>query len=299
MKGINKAFIEHQLKPDNSQESKMLTQYLHLTHTSLIDEMASLKEENSQLKLELKELRFKRMQEQTSHKYAMEELRLSLEEKIKTMLKAKDSRNKMLADSLEDYEIELNKFALKCLDMEASVVTMKSENNELKRNVAIATDGLVEERRVLQIEKEQHQFEVDELQALMEEINKRLHEKEEELDEKNVRMKELEELLEHRNGDDGDSGRDGDNGEDIDPAHDGDNEDHDGEDDGYNGDGEGNCDSDDTSNDDDSERTEYIIKSSPNLEEYNIASLFDAAWVATLRKRRKLKTAQTRHHCVI
>jgi len=299
MKGIDKVFIEHQLKPDNSQESKMLTQYLHLTHNNLIDEMRCLKNENRQLKCELTELRLKRNQEQTSHKYAMDELRMSLEEKLKTMLRAKDSRNKVLAESLEDYEVELNKFALKCLDMESSVRTMTSENNELKNKVAIATDGLLEERRVLEIEKTQHQFEVDELQALLEEINRRLREKEEELGEKNVKMKELEELLEHRKGEDDIESHAGDNVFDTDNGDDEGDEEHDCPDYGYYGDGECSSNNGYTSNDDDSKRTEHVINTSPNIEEHDLGSLFNEAWLITLRNRRKLRIGHSQQHCII
>lgn len=126
MDDLNKVLIQHQLKSDNSQQSKMLTQFLHVAQKNLLSEIDALKSENEQLRNEVEDLELKRKEEAIQHQDAMEDLRISLEDKIKKMLKYKDNRNKMLADSLKKYDCELNNFALKCVEMEASVGTMKS-----------------------------------------------------------------------------------------------------------------------------------------------------------------------------
>ena len=51
----------------------------------------------------------------------LEDLRHTLEGKMKKMLKNKDLRNQELVDSVHQYETEVELFATKCLDIEGSI----------------------------------------------------------------------------------------------------------------------------------------------------------------------------------
>ena len=95
------------------------------------------------LKKEVRRLRKQREQEQSLHRHEMDDLRQLLEGKVSAMLKAKDARNKQLADSLAEYEKELSSFAGKCVEMEANVVSMTIENSSLKRNVEVTAFAFI------------------------------------------------------------------------------------------------------------------------------------------------------------
>ena len=54
-------------------------------------------------------------------RYQLEEVRQTLEEKMKKMLRNKDLRNKELVQAAQQYENEVQMFARRCLDIEGSI----------------------------------------------------------------------------------------------------------------------------------------------------------------------------------
>ena len=72
---------------------------------------------------------------------------------------------------------------------------MKEENAELKERISVATKMITEEREILHIEKEQHQFEINELKTMIEDVNCRLAEKDGQLVGKDHRIGELETMV--------------------------------------------------------------------------------------------------------
>ena len=107
------------------------------TAISLSGELGVIEEENEMLKKEVRKLKKQREQEQALHIHEMEDLRKLLEGKVSAMLRAKDARNKNLADSVKEYEKELSSFAAKSVEMEANMVSMTIENCSLKKNMQV------------------------------------------------------------------------------------------------------------------------------------------------------------------
>ena len=62
----------------------------------------------------------------------------------------------------------------------------------------VVKEGLLEEKKIVKMEKEQHQFELDELEAHMEDISTKLRKKEQHVAELQSKIKEFEKMLDSR-----------------------------------------------------------------------------------------------------